>query len=187
MFLAWTSDKSLASEKYMSKLNRTQAPAVSEPSIVPDAAPCVQNPEPESLDAEIDEAEPEPVLARRKRRTEVKGLPEPESRDAEIDREESEVPPRKKLRYDVMVLSERVEAVEKTCAEVKRDNTATSAELARLNECVGKLKSDREYDNAAVRRDIDDIRTKLSSVTSLCRTFDTFFIYRDDIRKITIN
>jgi septal ring factor EnvC (AmiA/AmiB activator) len=129
-------------------LARTLAPAVSEPTVDPDAPSSFQN-------------------------------PEPESRDAEIDREESEVPPRKKLRTDVKDLSGRVDAVEKTCAKVKRDNTATSAKLARLNDCVSKLASDRENDNAAIRRDLDDIRSKFSSVTGLCHAFDKIFDYRD--------
>jgi hypothetical protein len=166
-------------------MNQTQACAASESLAVPDAAPSVENPEPEPSDTEIEEAEPK-VPPRKRLRNDVMGLSELESRDAETDREEPEAPSRKKLRNDVKDLSERVDAVEKTCAEVKTGNTATSAEVARLKECVSELESDRESDIAAVRNDLDDIRTKLTCVTGLCPTFNKFSNHRDDILTITV-
>jgi hypothetical protein len=139
----------------MSKLNRTQAPAVSKLSVVPDAAPSDQN-------------------------------PEPESRDAEIDREEPEAPAQKKLKTEVKDLSGRVDVVEKTSAEVKTDDAATSAELARLNERVSKLESDRESDKAALQR-ISTIYVPNSSVSGLCHAFDKIFHHRNDNRKVAAN
>ncbi len=66
---------------------------------------------------------------------------------AGMDREEPEKPAVKKLRNAVKGISDRVDAVEKTCAEVK---STTDAELARLRDHVAKIEADQTSHNATV-------------------------------------
>ncbi len=88
----------------------------------------------------------------------------------------------KKLRNRVKDPSERVDTVEETCSEVKRDNVATSAELARLKKRVSKLEPGREGDNAGVRKDLRGLRAKVAFVMGLLYTF-LIIVIRDGSAK----
>jgi predicted nucleic acid-binding Zn-ribbon protein len=79
-----------------------------------------------------------------------------------MDQEESTKPRLKKLRNKVTIISERVSAVEKTCAEIK---SSTVAELARLRKSIAKIEADQERQYGAVRsvrHRLDDLSAETS-------------------------